>query len=208
MRIDPNTGAMTLGVVAYGPALEPISAAIASMAAMAATAGSTIASSAGTIGTVMGLAGTGLSAVSAIQQGKQAQSEANFLAKQQDMKANEERAVGQQRMLQKRKQAELAQSALRARAAASGGDTTDTTIVNLGGDIEEEGEFQALNEFVRGENAARGYQDMAAATRARGAAARAAGPIKAVSTILEGGSSLFTKYAARSNPYGYGYTGP
>ncbi len=173
---------------------------LAAIPAAIAAIGSTIGSAASTIGAVAGIAGTGLSAVSAIQQGKQAQAEANFLAKQQDMKANEERAVGQQRMLQKRKQAELAQSALRARAAASGGDTTDTTIVNLGGDIEEEGEFQALNEFVRGENAARGYQDMAQATRARGAAARAAGPIKAISTILEGGSSLFTKYAKTSAP--------
>lgn len=179
---------------------------LAAIPAAIAAIGSTIGSAASTIGAVAGIAGTGLSAMSAIQQGKQAQSEANFLAKQQDMKANEERAVGQQRMLQKRKQAELAQSALRARAAASGGDTTDTTIVNLGGDIEEEGEFQALNEFVRGENAARGYQDMAQATRARGAAARAAGPIKAVSTILEGGSSLFTKYG-RSGGYGAGVFG-
>jgi hypothetical protein len=80
-------------------------------------------------------------------------------------------------------------------AAASGGDTTDTGLVRLGGDIAEEGEFQALNEFARGENAARGFMDQAKATRARGAAAASAAPIKAVSTILDGGSSLFGKYA-------------
>jgi len=177
---------------------------LAAIPAAIASVGSTIASSVGTIGTVLGAAGTAVSAVSALQQGKAAQQEANFLAEQQRMKANEERSVGQQRMFQKRQQAELAQSRLRAVAAAGGGDTTDTTIVNLGGDIEEEGEFQALNEFVRGENAARGYMDMAKATQAKGAAMRAMAPIRAASTILEGGSSLFTKYGRSGGSFGYG----
>ena len=166
----------------------------ATAAAGAATAGS-LASTALTASTVLGLAGSGISALSAMQQGKQAQAEAGFLAEQQRQKGNDERAIGQQKMFKERRQGDLAQSRLRAVGAAGGGDTTDTGIVNLGGDIAEEAEFQGLNEFWRGENAARGYYDMAKATTARGASMAAAAPIKAISTILEGGSSMFGKYA-------------
>lgn len=221
MRIDPNTGAMTLGVAAFGLAREPISAAIAAIgstiagattaagaplvlasAAPAAASAGSLASTALTASSVLGAVGTGISALSSLQAGKQAQADANFLAIQQEQKANEERAIGQQKMFKERRQAELVQSRLRAVAAAGGGDTTDTGVVNLGGDIAEEGEFQALNEFWRGENAARGYKDMAAATRARGASLAAAAPIKAIGTILEGGSSMFAKYAdPRLSPY-------
>lgn len=215
MRIDPNTGAMTLGVMAFGPSREPISA----MMALMTTIGSTIAGSAGTaaavgapltlasaapvasgitasgISATLGALGTGVSALGAIAQGNAAEAEGNYLARQQEMKANEERSIGQQKMLRKRAEAERLQSTLIARAAASGGDTTDAGLVRLGGDIAEEGEFQALNEFVRGENAARGYLDMAKASRAKGAAAQRMAPLKAGMTILEGGSSLFGKYA-------------
>jgi hypothetical protein len=160
-----------------------------------AAAGAATGITASGLSTALGAIGTGVSAISALSAGKQAKAEANFLAQQQEMKGNEERAVGQQKMLRKRADAERVQSSLMARAAASGGDTTDTGLVRLGGDIAEEGEFQALNEFARGENAARGFMDQATATRARGAAAARAAPIKAVSTILDGGSSLFGKYA-------------
>jgi hypothetical protein len=179
---------------------------LAAIPAVIASIGSTIAGTVGTaaaatgatasgLSTALGVLGTGASALGAIASGNAAQAEGNYLAKQQEMKANEERAVGQQKMLRKRAEAERLQSTLMARAAASGGDTTDAGLVRLGGDIAEEGEFQALNEFVRGENAARGYLDMAKASRAKGNAAARMAPLKAGMTILEGGSSLFGKYA-------------
>jgi hypothetical protein len=170
---------------------------LAAIPAAIASIGSTIAGGATAAGfsTALGVLGTGVSAISALAQGSQAKAQAEFTAKQQEMKANEERALGQQRMLRKRSDAERVQSTMIARAAAGGGDTTDTGLVRLGGDIAEEGEFQALNEFARGENAARGYLDQAKATRARGASAASAAPFKAASTILDGGSSLFSKYA-------------
>lgn len=168
---------------------EPISMAAAALASV----GSTLAGSIGTIGTVASVLGTGISAIGAIKQGEAAQQEAEFKAKQLEQKANEERAVGQRQMFDKRRQTDLVQSQLRARAAGSTGDTTDTGVLNLGGQIETLGEYDALGAMYRGENAARGYQDMASAARLSGENAKTASYWKAGGTLLDGVSSLSSK---------------
>ena len=144
-----------------------------------------------TLATVASVVGASVSAAGTIAAGSDAKNAAEFKAKQ---KANEVRASGSRQMLQERRQKDLALSTLTARAAASSGDTTDPTVVNLAGGIEREGEIQALDAFYKGENAARGYQDQAMATRASGASAQRASYYKAGGTILEGGSSLMKQY--------------
>lgn len=176
MRLDPNTGAMTISSL-QAIAYEPISLSLASASA------------------ALGAIGTGISAVGTIAAGNQAKADANFNARQLEKQANEARAAGSREMLKERRQKEMAQSSLMARAAASSGDTTDTTVMNLAGGIEREGEVQALGAFARGENAARGYEDQAMASRAKGSAAKQASLFKTTSTILEGGGSLMGKYA-------------
>lgn len=171
MKLDPNTGAMGLPVLA-SVAFEPLT-----MISMALTA----------VGTAVGAAGT-------IAAGNQAKADSEFNAEQLTKQSNDARAAGSREMLRERRQKELVQSSLAARAAASGGDTTDPTIVNLAGGIEREGEIQALSAFSRGENVARGYEDQAAASIAKGKAAQRASIFKATSTILEGAGSLAGKY--------------
>ena len=139
--------------------------------------------------------GTAVSAVGTIAAGQQANSDAKFNAIQYQNQANEARAAGQREMFKERRQKERAQSTLMARGAAAGGDTTDTTIMNLAGDIEGEGELQALSAFARGENMARGFEDQAAMSIAKGKAARRASIFKATGTLLEGAGSLAGKYA-------------
>lgn len=171
MRINPDTGAMGLGwsaSVAFGPL---------AIAAAALTA-----------------VGTAVSAVGTIASGNQAKSDSYYNAEQLRRQGNDVRAAGSREMQKERRQKEMAQSSLMARAAASGGDTTDPTIVNLAGGIEREGEIQALSSFYRGENAARGYEDQAAMAIAKGKAAKQASIFKATSTILEGAGSLAGKY--------------
>ena len=147
-----------------------------------------------TLATVASVVGASVSAAGTIAAGSDAKNAAEFKAKQEEQKANEVRASGSRQMLQERRQKDLALSTLTARAAASSGDTTDPTVVNLAGGIEREGEIQALDAFYKGENAARGYQDQAMATRASGASAQRASYYKAGGTILEGGSSLMKQY--------------
>lgn len=115
-----------------------------------------VATAVGTIVKVVGGIAQGNAAAEAAQQ------QAAYQAKIAEMKGKEEFAAGQRRMLDVRRQKEMALSTLQARAAAGGGDTTDPTVVNLGAGIEGQGEYKALTEFYKGENAQRGYQDAAA----------------------------------------------
>jgi hypothetical protein len=140
-------------------------------------------------------AGTVVSTLGALQAGDAAQQAANYKATQLNIKGNEELAAGQRKMLQERRKADMAQSALQARAAASSGDITDAGVLNLGAGIAEEGEFQALTEFYRGENARRGYQDAAAGSIWEGKQAKRASYLKAAGTVLDGVSSFGSKYA-------------
>lgn len=147
---------------------------------------------------VAGVIGTVVSAVGTIAAGNDAKNAAEFKAKQEEMRANEERAAGSRTMQAERRQKDLALSSLTARAAAASGDTTDAGVVELAGGIENEGELQALQAFARGENTARGYEDQAMASRMSGESAKRASFWRAGSTILEGGSSLYGKYKAYS----------
>lgn len=124
-----------------------------------------------------------------------AEADANFRAKQMEQRANEERAVGQRNMFEQRRKADLAQSTLRARAAAATGDTTDTGVLNLDAGIEREGEYRALTEFYKGENSGRGYEDAAAGTRASGKARADGYRIRGIGTLLEGATSFADKYS-------------
>lgn len=139
--------------------------------------------------------GTIVSMVGQQQQAEAAQAQANYNAKLAEMKGKEEFAAGQRRMLQERQQKDVAISALRARAAAGGGDTTDTSVVTLGAGIEQQGELRALTEFYKGDNAQRGYQDAAAGYRFEGQNAAAAAGWKMGGTLLSGISSFGSQYA-------------
>lgn len=146
------------------------------------------------ISAVTTILGGVVSAVGAIQAGEAAKADAEFRARQLEMKANEERAAGQRLMFERRKEGELQQSRLRALAGAASGDTTDTGVLNLGGDIAERTEYLALTEMYRGENAARGYNDAAAGARASGAAAAQGARWRALGSILDTGASLYRRY--------------
>lgn len=130
----------------------------------------------------------------ALASGAAAESEAKFKAEQYRNKANEERAAGQRQMFEKRRETDFAQSKLIANAAAASGDTTDTGVLNLGGDIAARGEYGALTELYKGENAARGSEDAASAVILAGKNARTASYWKAGGTLLEGASSFGDKY--------------
>jgi hypothetical protein len=139
-------------------------------------------------------AGTAVSAAGTLAAGQAASDQADWQARQLAMKAQEERAAGQREAFKERKKAERAQSRLQAVSAASGGGTTDPTVVGLAEDIAGTGEEQALMQFAIGENRARGAEDQAAAARAKGQAAQSGALFSAAGGLLSGASSLATKY--------------
>lgn len=155
-----------------------------------------------TLALVASAVGTVVKTIGAITQGnaqaEAAQAQARHQAQVAEMKGKEEFAAGQRRMMDVRRQKELALSSLQARAAAGGGDTTDPTVVNLGAGIEGQGEYKALTEFYKGENARRGYEDAATAAIWQGdvkaSQAQSAGLWGAAGSLLSGASSFGSQY--------------
>jgi hypothetical protein len=161
------------------------------LGALALTAAGAATTAAGTIAGGNAAAAAG----DVAQQGK------NFEAVQLGQQAQESRASAQRGALDKRRQTRLLQSTLFARAAAGGGDTADTDIVNLSGDIAVRGEYEALLDMYKGENRARGLEDAATGARmtgealaAEGQAKRKAAQLSALGTIIGGAGSMYKTY--------------
>jgi hypothetical protein len=149
-----------------------------------------------TLALIAGGLGTAVSTAGTLAAGQAASDQADWQARQLERKAMEERAAGQRSAFQERKQAERVQSRLQAVSAASGGGTTDPTIVGLAEDIAGTGEEQALLQFALGENRARGAEDQAAAARAKGQAAQSGAFMSAIGGVIGGAPSLYQKYSS------------
>lgn len=141
---------------------------------------------AGVVSAVAGVAGT-LMSMQGAQAAAKAQNEAKqFEAQQREQQAQESRAAAQRQALERKRQGDLAQSSLQARAAASGAGAADETVIGLGEEIAGRSEYQRLMDMYTGENRARGYEDAAKAARMEGDAALTAGKYRSTGTLLSG----------------------
>lgn len=157
---------------------------------------------AGAAVSAMGTLAGGRAAAAAGQSAMQA---AEFTAAQQRQQANEALAVGQRGAFEKRREGDLLQSKLQARAAASGGGATDPTVIGLAEDIAGRAEEGALFEMFKGESKRRGLLDAAEGTHLQGLAALEEGQMKqraarlsALGTVLGGAGSMFGTYKKMS----------
>lgn len=150
------------------------------------------------------IGGTLLSASGQSQAGREEQKRLGFEASQLEQGAGQDRAASQRRAIEERRQARLVQSRAQAVAAASGAGALDADVVRNIADIEGEGEYRALTALYEGEDSAVGKETQAKMNRYQGRAARRAGNIAAMSTILQGASSMNSRYGggsqAASNP--------
>jgi hypothetical protein len=154
---------------------------------------------------LLAIAGTAISVAGTLAAGDSAAAAGEYQQKQYEIKAQNERVIGQQQAFAIEKKKDLALSSLQARAASGGGDVSDPTVLNLAGGIESEGTLQALTALAAGENRARGYQDQGALERFEGESYKQASRYKAVSTLAESGSSFFQKYGGQAaSSFGYG----
>jgi hypothetical protein len=169
------------GFAAMGVVMEPISATMAVVSGLASVGG-TIAGMAGTAASMKTQRQAGaLAQAGAAEEGRAAIEPSEYRATQLRQQAQEARAAQQRVALETRRKGGLAQSTLRARAAAGGGGATDNSVLNLTGQIAERTEYQSLLDMYKGENAARGLEDSANAAiyegkvKERGAQYKAAG---------------------------------
>jgi hypothetical protein len=135
-------------------------------------------------------AGTVVSAVQQQNAAKQAQLNADFEADQYEDVANAELAASQREAEQARRESRYLQSRAQAVSAASGAGATDPTVVNLIGDLEEEGEYSALTALYNGSQRADVARKTGVMTRRRGEAYRRTGNMNAFATVLDGASSM------------------
>lgn len=147
------------------------------------------------IAAVATLASAGLAAMGSIQQGKSQQAALNFEAQQHERQAAEERAASQREAIEKRREAQLAQSRQVAIAGASGAGVVNPSILDIYGETAQEGEYNAQTALYGGESRARGQLDTAAANRFKGKAAVKGSIFEAGGHILSGvGSAAGKRY--------------
>jgi len=144
-------------------------------------------------------AGTALQAVGQIQAGKAANAAAQAEAAQMTQRAGQERATAQRNAAEERRRERIVQSNLQARAAASGGSATDPTVLDLSGDIAEEGLYRSNLALYEGEERARNLETGASFRRFEGKQAKKAGYYGAASTALSfagsrSAQSLYDRY--------------
>jgi hypothetical protein len=115
-------------------------------------------------------------------------------AAQLEAQAGQERAVGQRRAIEEKRQARLAQSRALAVAAASGGGASDPSVVNAIADLAGEGEYRALTSLYEGDTAGDDMLRQAAARKREAKNVKKAALFKAGSTILGAGASMFDRF--------------
>jgi hypothetical protein len=168
---------LAMATLCEAASAEPVTAFLAAYGSMIATAATVV--------------GTAYSAYSYNQAGKQADAQAKSQAQQLEQQAGQRRAMAQRQSLEDRRQARLASSRVQALAGGGGG---DESILGLTGEIAGEGEYNALTSMYEGSERAAGSEFAATNARAEGAAAKSAYSSKAISSVLQGGSSLYGKY--------------
>lgn len=156
----------------------------------AANTGAALATAAATAVPLMQAAGTGLSVVGAVQQGKAAQANSEFQAKQLEIKGQEERAAAQQEAIRLGRNKKLALSRAQSLAAASGFDPSDPSTSANRADIEEYGTLQQQMAMYGGNARYSGYMAQADAARMSGLDKKKAGIYSGFSTAVDGVSSM------------------
>jgi hypothetical protein len=134
-----------------------------------------------------------------------------------ERRALEERSAAQRGAGEETRKAKLAQSRLTALAGASGGGSSDPTIMDLWGDIEKEGEYNARQVTAAGEQKATGmeYQadldmwsaDANARIKRAGANTTLIGGLLSSAGQLSGGMSARYGGARNGGSGGYGRYG-
>jgi len=146
------------------------------------------------------IAGAAVSAQGQRQAAAAQKANLDYQAKQLEMQGKEEQAAAQHEVFQKRREKELALSALQARGAASGFETTDATGLQIGEDIEKYGTLQEMMAAYGGRSRRAGLEAEAVGRRAEGNAAVRGAKSAAFGTILGGVTQGFSRFAEYSAP--------
>lgn len=125
------------------------------------------------IGIPLMIAGTAMDFIGGMKQaagiasaGRAEQAQQQYLAKQMEQQAGQERASAQRSMIEANRKRDLALSRARAVSASGGGSASDILDILTG--IESEGEYERQAAIFQGEEAAVGLEHRAAVSRFEG----------------------------------------
>ena len=170
---------------------------------LAAAAGSAGIISASTA-TVLGAALSGLSAIgqyTSAQAQAKAQAQAGiYQQKVAEQNAGQVEAQSQRNMLIAQRQGALVASSARAAGAAGGGSSSDPTMVNLIGDINTQGQLNALNELYSGTSRADAIRQGGNMAAYQGRIDAASTRSQATANLIGDSASLMAKYGGDGPP--------
>jgi hypothetical protein len=146
-----------------------------------------------------GAAGVGLNAYGKYRAGESAKDRKKFEAKQMEQTANKVLSASQRESQEIDRQGRLQQSRALAIAASSGGGASDPTVMNLFAELAGETDYRKTVALYEGKEDAASLRLQAEVAREEGDLAKNAGQISAVSTLLSGGASLYSKYGVRDS---------
>lgn len=154
---------------------------------------------------VLSIAGNLNAGESAKAAGLQQQAEANNAARQMRVNAGQALAVAQRDAYEERRQGSLVQSRAMALLASSGGSVTDPTAIRLLASNAGETAYRSAVALYKGEDESRQLITQADATETSGKVAAETGRdvqksynFRAFGDLINGGSSLYEKYATQS----------
>lgn len=144
-------------------------------------------------------ASTAMTALGSVSAGNAAAANNNAMATQAENAARLSRASAQRAAAENLRKSRIMQGNAIADAASSGGNASDVGVANIVGDIAAEGQYRAMSSIFEGDVQANNYTTQASALRTEGSAARKSGYMKAVGSVFDGGSSLYSKYWPKSS---------
>lgn len=172
-------------------------------AAAASSAAATTATAASTswltyAGLAASLAGAGVGAYSSYQQGKSAEAQAEYNAKQAEAQAADAQLRGGIEANQKRQEVRRAIASQQTQLAANGVETSSGSGLTLMSDAAHEGELDAQTAYANAMREAYGYQSQATAYRYSGKTAKSNAYGQAAGSLLSGVSSAASTWKSGS----------
>lgn len=149
---------------------------------------------------VLMAASTAVSAQGALSEGDAAEAAAEREAAQLRDQGKAEYAASTRESYEHARQGKIMQENARAAQAASGGTTSDAGALDQLSSLGRDASYNSLSALFEGKSKRRGLIRQAHERRIAGAEAKAASRMKAVSTVLSGGSKMFSHYQSTRTP--------
>jgi hypothetical protein len=138
----------------------------------------------------MTVASTAISATGTLAEGKAAERKSEYEAQQLDQSAKAKEAQGTREAAETLRQSRIRSSDIQAQMAAGGGGVSVEQIAKS----EEVGQYNALASLYERRTEAQGIRAKAGAARYEGKVAKRASKVKALSTIISGGTKAYQSY--------------